>query len=191
MINNGSINPVGGTLDTLDVDYFWKRKKHIVGTSPAANQYNLVQLKSVEGKRKFTIEQSLPEPSDSMHSLLKDTAECKKGINQSSTVTFSAESCVPKPKYTQSPCNQHVVSNMPHSNLLPMAGSIPEIIKGEEPHYVNTMKSPTHSLATVTSESSEYVTCESERYENWPSIELQKDVSSDKSDTPVYIDCEK
>jgi hypothetical protein len=186
--NQGSINPIGGTLCTLDSDYSWKRKKHAIGTNPPANNYNLVKLKSVaEGNRKFSIQQLPTELSQPMPI---DVREYKKKEEVDRKVDISSDHRAPKPKHTQPLCNQQLVSTMPFAHSSPMVCSVPESIKQEDnPQYVNIEP---HSLATVASSGDDNVES-AEQYENWPAMaRLQKDVSSGhNNNAPVYINWQK
>ena len=183
MINQESVNPIGGTLYTLESDFSWKQKKQIVGTKPSANNYNLVQLTPVgESKiKKFSIQAFPTDLTDSSHSVLKDATEFKKEVNLFRKADNSPEHCA-RPLHSQ-------MSTMPLAEILPIPCSIPEFMKQEDnPQYVNTMKNKPHFLATVVSTSDESVE-HAKQYENWPGIErLQNDVSSDhKCNTPEYI----
>lgn len=182
MINQESIKPIGGTLCTLESDFSWKRKKQAVGTKPPANNYNLVQLKSVDkGIKKFSIQELPTDLTDSSHSRLKNTTECKKEVNLDDK---SSEHNATKPKHTRPLCSQ--MFTMPLADVFPMPCSIPESMKQEtNPQYVNTMKNKPYFLAGTSDDS---VEC-AQQYENCPGIELlQSDVSSDhKFNTSEYV----
>lgn len=176
--NNGSIHPFGDTLYTLDKDFSWKRNKLVVGANPAANTYNLVQLKpSAKGDKPFQITKMLPTSTDAPYP-----------VGQGLEPEISTQSSTLKPRPLQSSCKQPLASCMTPVTP-PQHRSVPEFLKQDNhPEYINVCDSVKWQYQPeILHESGENkAESGSEEYENWTTIQrIQKD-SSD-SNVPSYI----